>query len=377
VLDNAGLARDWRGRFEPSVARETRPALWRYLETPVTAGVGAIPRGGFDIAAIRPGFMRAPPNAEGARPARFWTWPLALSFSLHVAALGAILAWPLPAPDAAPPEAVAVEIVVETPSPAPAVDSPPPTIAPHAADEATTLSPPLPPPPAVVEAPSLSAPMKAVEPAPAAEAPIAPLPPPPAAVEAPLSPPPAKSAEPQAIEGPSPGPPAPPPPPAVVEPARPSISPPPPAPAVPRPALTPVAKPPPTPTHVKAPSERAKRALALAAPSEAPAAAKPQAPALTISSAEIAAYQNSVLGRISGAKRYPEAARERESRGIAVVRFSITPSGQVAGASLAQSAGDAILDSEALATVRRASPFPPPPPGAPRTFSATLSYRLR
>jgi protein TonB len=84
-----------------------------------------------------------------------------------------------------------------------------------------------------------------------------------------------------------------------------------------------------------------------------------------------------VLSRIAAQKRYPEAARERAPHGVAIVSFSIGASGQLAGASLVQSAGDPILDAEALATVRRAGPFPPPPAGAPRNFSAPLSYRVR
>jgi protein TonB len=84
-----------------------------------------------------------------------------------------------------------------------------------------------------------------------------------------------------------------------------------------------------------------------------------------------------VLGRISAQKRYPEAARERAAHGVAVIRFSIDASGQLGGLSISQSAGDPILDAEALATVRRASPFPPPPAGAPRNFSAPLSFRVR
>jgi periplasmic protein TonB len=102
----------------------------------------------------------------------------------------------------------------------------------------------------------------------------------------------------------------------------------------------------------------------------------PQA-APAVSSAEAGAYQGEVLGRIAAQKRYPEAARERAPQGVAIVRFSIAASGQLAGASLSQSAGDPLLDAEALATVRRASPFPPPPAGAPRNFSVPLSYRVR
>ncbi len=107
----------------------------------------------------------------------------------------------------------------------------------------------------------------------------------------------------------------------------------------------------------------------------APVATKAAGPAA--SAAELAEYQRAVTARLSAVKRYPDAARERAPHGVAIVSFSIGASGEVAGVSIAQSAGDAILDAEALATVRRASPFPPPPAGAPRTFSAPLSFRVR
>ncbi len=81
--------------------------------------------------------------------------------------------------------------------------------------------------------------------------------------------------------------------------------------------------------------------------------------------------------RIAAQTHYPEAARERAPHGVAVVSFSINASGQVVGASVSRSAGDPILDADALATVRRAAPFPPPPAGAPQSFAAPLSYRVQ
>jgi protein TonB len=110
-------------------------------------------------------------------------------------------------------------------------------------------------------------------------------------------------------------------------------------------------------------------------PRSAPAAASAPSPAA--SGALVADYQRAVAARISAVKRYPDAARERAPQGVAVVSFSIGASGEVAGVSIARSAGDPMLDAEAVATVRRASPFPPPPSGAPRMFSAPLSFRIR
>jgi protein TonB len=183
-------------------------------------------------------------------------------------------------------------------------------------------------------------------------------------------------------------------PPVVEQPApvivTPPIAPAPPQPAVARPQLAPVAAPiraraaPPV-TPPKPRVEPSRRTETHAPPQAGAAEPKPAKPALgaarasspAASSAEISEYQGAVIARLSAAKRYPEAARDRAPHGVAVVRFSIDASGQVAGVSLAQSAGDAMLDAEALATVRRASPFPPPPAGAPRVFSAPLSYRVR
>jgi protein TonB len=93
--------------------------------------------------------------------------------------------------------------------------------------------------------------------------------------------------------------------------------------------------------------------------------------------AEIAAYRNALLAKIWGAARYPEAARERGATGVATVRFALDGGGAVTLADLAQSSGDRALDDAALAAVRRASPLPAPPTGAPRDYSAPIRFELR
>jgi colicin import membrane protein len=40
------------------------------------------------------------------------------------------------------------------------------------------------------------------------------------------------------------------------------------------------------------------------------------------------------------------------------------------------SSGKVDLDTEALASLRRAAPFPIPPPGVDRTFPVRLTFRL-
>ena len=60
-----------------------------------------------------------------------------------------------------------------------------------------------------------------------------------------------------------------------------------------------------------------------------------------------------------------------------MVDFALDASGRVTSAALARSSGDGALDAEAVAAVRRASPLPPPPPGAPRVYLAPIRFALR
>ena len=92
---------------------------------------------------------------------------------------------------------------------------------------------------------------------------------------------------------------------------------------------------------------------------------------------DIATFRSRVAGKLASSKRYPDAAKSRGATGVAIVSFRIDGSGNATGISLAKSSGHADLDAETLAMVRRASPFPPPPPGAQTTFSAPVNYNLR
>ncbi len=62
--------------------------------------------------------------------------------------------------------------------------------------------------------------------------------------------------------------------------------------------------------------------------------------------------------RLQRAIRYPSLARAKGIEGVTIVVFSIQPEGQVIDLKIAQSSGSEILDEEALATVRRATPLP-------------------
>lgn len=62
--------------------------------------------------------------------------------------------------------------------------------------------------------------------------------------------------------------------------------------------------------------------------------------------------------RILAARHYPEVARQAGIEGAALVGFEIGPDGGVLRLVLRRSSGSGILDEEALATIRRAAPFP-------------------
>ena len=81
-------------------------------------------------------------------------------------------------------------------------------------------------------------------------------------------------------------------------------------------------------------------------------------------------YPGAVMRAI---RRVPQA-RVR-GRGKVILIFTINGQGQLANLSVRRSSGDAQIDRAALAHLRRAAPFPPPPPGARQRFSVPITYR--
>ncbi|HWG04736.1 MAG TPA: energy transducer TonB [Beijerinckiaceae bacterium] len=75
--------------------------------------------------------------------------------------------------------------------------------------------------------------------------------------------------------------------------------------------------------------------------------------------AEAARWEQSLVARIERSKRYPIEARDRF--GTVRVAFAIDRNGRLITSRIVASSGSAILDDEALATIQRAVPFPPPP----------------
>lgn len=82
--------------------------------------------------------------------------------------------------------------------------------------------------------------------------------------------------------------------------------------------------------------------------------------------AAVSNYPGQVMRRIQRAKRRANV------RGVAVVRFRVTSGGGLSGLSIARSSGSGKLDGIALAQVRRAAPFPPPPAGARTSFTVRI-----
>ena len=92
---------------------------------------------------------------------------------------------------------------------------------------------------------------------------------------------------------------------------------------------------------------------------------------------EAMSYSFIVGGMLERVKHYPETARQRGAKGIAIIGFVLDESGRIASVSLLRSSGEADLDAESVALVNRAAPFPPPPPGAQDSFAIEVSFGMR
>jgi TonB family protein len=68
-------------------------------------------------------------------------------------------------------------------------------------------------------------------------------------------------------------------------------------------------------------------------------------------------YQDSIKQKIQEEKTYPRAALRIGYQGAARIVFKVLPSGRIENLMLVQSSNFKVLDQEALAAVKRASPF--------------------
>jgi len=95
------------------------------------------------------------------------------------------------------------------------------------------------------------------------------------------------------------------------------------------------------------------------------------------SAVAIATWESRLMTHLGRNKRYPADARARGETGTVTVTFSLDPSGKVLSASLQKPSGHPDLDAEVLDLVRRASPLPVPPPGAPLTITAPVRFSIK
>lgn len=72
-------------------------------------------------------------------------------------------------------------------------------------------------------------------------------------------------------------------------------------------------------------------------------------------------YQDMVKQRIEQVRRYPSWAKKQEIEGVVYLSFVVLLSGLSKDIKIIHSSGFKILDEEAVATIKRAHPFPPIP----------------
>ena len=87
-------------------------------------------------------------------------------------------------------------------------------------------------------------------------------------------------------------------------------------------------------------------------------------------------YSFIVGGMLERVKHYPETARQRAAKGIAIIGFVLDESGRIAAVSVLRSSGEADLEAECVALVNRAPPFPPSPPGAQNSFVVEVVFGM-
>ncbi len=131
-------------------------------------------------------------------------------------------------------------------------------------------------------------------------------------------------------------------------------------------AILPPPDPPKKQAEQAAAQEPVEASTAAAPPAATEIAAKPAAPAAghvsRLPSASTLRWERSLVAHLERSKRYPREAAGRS--GVARLAFSIDREGRLLESRIVKSSGSAVLDAETLALVRRAEPFPAPPPEA-------------
>jgi protein TonB len=90
-------------------------------------------------------------------------------------------------------------------------------------------------------------------------------------------------------------------------------------------------------------------------------------------------YFGMVRRKIESCKTYPESAKSRHMEGRVKVKFVITTDGNISSLKVVQHTGHISLSTAALNAVKKAAPFPMPPPGlfkCPLHIELTILFEL-
>jgi protein TonB len=139
-----------------------------------------------------------------------------------------------------------------------------------------------------------------------------------------------------------------------------------------------VEPPPPQPeAEVTLPQEEAKPEPPKPVPQ--PEQPRPTAPPRqrTASAIAVTAWNVGIAKQIEKHKGYPPSALPRRESGVTQVAFAIDRDGRLIESRIVHGSGYAALDQEAIDTLRRAQPFPPPPEGlAGERFEFTVPVKF-
>ena len=145
----------------------------------------------------------------------------------------------------------------------------------------------------------------------------------------------------------------------------------------PKPAVVLPPKPKPVPRTVEdAPPPRSEQPPVAAAPRPPEPVTAPPAPAAPAASPT---YDGLLVAQIQRNKNYPPAAQRTNIQGRPVVRFTLARNGSLLSVELLKSCGHSMLDDAAVATIKRAAPFPPFPPELTQpenTWNVPVNFEL-
>jgi protein TonB len=91
-------------------------------------------------------------------------------------------------------------------------------------------------------------------------------------------------------------------------------------------------------------------------------------------------WKSQIVALLERNKRYPQEAHARGEHGVVQVLFTLDRTGQLRASRVLRGSGAAALDEEALALLRRAQPFPPPPaemPGTTVDLTVPIRFNLK